>query len=416
MAARTAPLWYRRDLRIRSPALRAALDGSERRAGLLPRRSPAAQPACVRTRAQFLLESLDDLAASLRARGGGLVIRHARPSASCRRSPATPAPRPSSRPTSARLPVAEGERVADALRDAGIAVQAHPGLNVVDAVGALRTQGGKPYTVFSPFFRAWDAVPRRPVLGAPRRLRRCPRRCAPDVPKLADLGLEQEIEEPIAGGEGPGRDRLGGFLRGAVRDYADNHDALGSDKTSRLSAYLASDVSPPREAEHRLPGGTGAAAFRRQLCWRDFYHQVLLPLPPEREVGVPGALPRLDQMELRRRSLRGLVPGCDRLSARGRGHAAAAARGFHAQPRPARRRLLPHQGPRDRLALGRAGSCGCSSTATRRTTTATGSGSPRSAPTPSRTSGACTTARHMERFDPDGRYVRRRARAARRSR
>ena len=99
------------------------------------------------------------------------------------------------------------------------------------------------------------------------------------MPKLADLGLEQEIEEPIAGGEGPGRDRLGGFLRGAVRDYADNHDALGSDKTSRLSAYLHFGCLSPREAEHRLPGGTGAAAFRRQLCWRDFYHQVLLHFP-----------------------------------------------------------------------------------------------------------------------------------------
>ena len=34
-----------------------------------------------------------------------------------------------------------------------------------------------------------------------------------------------------------------------------------------------------REIEERLPGGAGAEAFRRQLCWRDFYHQVLLHRP-----------------------------------------------------------------------------------------------------------------------------------------
>jgi len=31
--------------------------------------------------------------------------------------------------------------------------------------------------------------------------------------------------------------------------------------------------------EDRLPGGEGPAAFRRQLCWRDFYAQVLLHHP-----------------------------------------------------------------------------------------------------------------------------------------
>ena len=133
----------------------------------------------------------------------------------CRRSPATPAPRPcTSRPTSARLPVAGRARRGRAARrrDRGSspsrAQRRRRGRRAAHA-GASRTRSS------IPFFRAWDAVPRRPVLGAPRRLRRCPRRCAPDVPKLADLGLEQEIEEPIAGGEGPGRDRLGGFLRGA---------------------------------------------------------------------------------------------------------------------------------------------------------------------------------------------------------
>ena len=31
----------------------------------------------------------------------------------------------------------------------------------------------------------------------------------------------------------------------------------------------------PRQIEERLPRGEGPEAFRRQLCWRDFYHHVL---------------------------------------------------------------------------------------------------------------------------------------------
>ena len=64
-----------------------------------------------------------------------------------------------------------------------------------------------------------------------------------------------------------------------MRDYTDNHDALGRDRTSRLSAYLHFGCLSPREIEARLPGGKGAEAFRRQLCWRDFYHHVLRHFP-----------------------------------------------------------------------------------------------------------------------------------------
>jgi deoxyribodipyrimidine photo-lyase len=69
------------------------------------------------------------------------------------------------------------------------------------------------------------------------------------------------------------------FLAGAIRDYASSHDALGADRTSRLSPYLHLGCVSPRELEERLPRGKGPDAFRRQLCWRDFYQQVLLHHP-----------------------------------------------------------------------------------------------------------------------------------------
>jgi deoxyribodipyrimidine photo-lyase len=72
---------------------------------------------------------------------------------------------------------------------------------------------------------------------------------------------------------------MSSFLRGDVHDYADNHDALGADRTSRLSPYLHFGCVSVRELEEKLPRGEGADAFQRQLCWRDFYAHVLLHFP-----------------------------------------------------------------------------------------------------------------------------------------
>lgn len=60
-----------------------------------------------------------------------------------------------------------------------------------------------------------------------------------------------------------------------MRDYAAARDLPGAGGSSRLSAYLRFGCVSPRALEAALPPGEGPAAFRRQLCWRDFYHQVL---------------------------------------------------------------------------------------------------------------------------------------------
>jgi deoxyribodipyrimidine photo-lyase len=166
------------------------------------------------------------------------------------------------------------------MRDAGVESFAHPGLHAVDDLDGLRTQAGKPYTVFTPFHRTWLAAPRRRLLGRPRSLGSLPSGVHKGVlPSLSDLGLRQEVEDPLPGGETAGRERLSRFLRSHVSEYAENHDALGRDTTSRLSPYLHFGCVSAREVEQRLPPGLGPDAFRRQLCWRDFYHHVLLHHP-----------------------------------------------------------------------------------------------------------------------------------------
>ena len=87
----------------------------------------------------------------------------------------------------------------------------------------------------------------------------------------------------------------------------------------------------------------------RQLCWRDFHHQVLAAYPPcpSRDYR-----PRGDRWSRSERALDAWRQGLTGYPARRRGDAPARRRGLHAQPRPDGRRLLPDQGPLHRLAPG----------------------------------------------------------------
>ena len=120
-------------------------------------------------RAWYLLTALHELRAALRDRGGELVVRAGRP------EQVLPA---LARETGAEavylasdvspFAMARDRRVTAALD--GIAeVRRTPG-NFVADVGAPKTSDGRPFSVFSPFWRAWERLERRDVHGAPRSL------------------------------------------------------------------------------------------------------------------------------------------------------------------------------------------------------------------------------------------------------
>ena len=287
-----ALVWFRRDLRVHDhPALFAALAGHEQVVPVfclddrLLHGRHASGP-----RTAFLLESLTDLDGQLADRGARLVIRHGPPE---RELPALAGETGATEVHLSRDPspyeATRGRRVRAALEEAGVAGHAHPGVSVVDDVRAIRTGQGRPYTVFTPFYRTWAGVTRRAVLDPPERIEMPAKTRHGRVPTLASLGLEQEVAEPAPGGESPGLARLAEFLDGAVRDYDSGRDQAGADGSSRLSPYLRFGCLSPRAVEARLPGGTsaaaqgaeakGAEALRRQLCWRDFYQHVLVHHP-----------------------------------------------------------------------------------------------------------------------------------------
>ena len=282
-------VWFRRDLRVHDhPALCAALASREQIVPVfclddrLLHGRHASGP-----RTAFLLECLTDLDSQLAERGARLVIRHGPPE---RELPALAGETGASGIHLSRDPgpyeATRGRRVRAALEQAGVTGHAHPGVSVVDDVRAIQTGQGRPYTVFTPFYRNWERVSRRPVLDPPKRIDMPAKTRHGRVPSLASLGLEQEVTEPAPGGESAGLTRLAEFLDGAVRDYDSGRDQAGTDGSSRLSPYLRFGCLSPRAVEAQLPGAgaaggeaKGAEALRRQLCWRDFYQHVLVHHP-----------------------------------------------------------------------------------------------------------------------------------------
>ncbi|MEV4130742.1 deoxyribodipyrimidine photo-lyase [Dactylosporangium sp. NPDC049742] len=265
---KTAVVLFTRDLRVHdNPALAAATRAAERVVPLFVH-----DPTLLAgdNRRRFLDESLADLKASLRQRGADLV--------ELRGDPAAESVRVAKRTGAEGIGIAADvsgyarereRRLADACAAERIALKTFDGVTVVPP-GALRPTGGAGhYKVFTPFWRAWQAAGWRDVEAAPRKLR------LPD-----DLPASWFRDRPAktGGGESAGRRRLTAWLP-HLEGYEDDHDAMAADRTSRLSPFLHFGCLSPREVAARVHGRPGAEPFLRQLCWRDFYQQVLFAFP-----------------------------------------------------------------------------------------------------------------------------------------
>jgi deoxyribodipyrimidine photo-lyase len=280
--------WIRRDLRLAdNPALEAAL---ARGGPVVPVfiRDPVllAAPAHrhAARRLAFLHGGLRALGAALGERGARLVVRSGAPAAVLAQLV---------RETGAAAVVAERDVSPYARRRDDAVARAVP-LALVDGLtvhppGTLRTGAGRPYTVFSPYRRAWLARPlpaRKDLLPAPATLPSLGARLASEL--LPD-------DAPPAGfppGEDEARRRLARFTRGArapIRAYARTRDRLDLDGTSALSPYLRFGMVSARAAlvaalgAGARPGArtarTGADVWLAELVWREFYLDVLWHFP-----------------------------------------------------------------------------------------------------------------------------------------
>ncbi|OSM01996.1 cryptochrome/photolyase family protein [Magnetofaba australis] len=153
---------------------------------------------------------------------------------------------------------------------------------------------GDPYRVFTAFYRTAAQRAHAPVapLPTPERLQSTP--LSADSLPLAALNLlpairwDRKMASHWRWGEAAAQEQLADFLDQNLRGYPDGRDQLAQSATSKLSAALCYGALSPRQiwwATLHCADATGAGeAFRRQLAWREFHHNLLYhnPQMPQR--------------------------------------------------------------------------------------------------------------------------------------
>jgi deoxyribodipyrimidine photo-lyase len=274
-----AVVLFTRDLRVHDNPTLAETSRAAGRVVPLFVHDPAVRAGAPRR--AFLAGALADLRASLRRLGGDLVLREG--------DTVTETMRLAHEVGARRVALARDvsgyaqrrqRRLAEACRGQGIELDGFDALTVVPPF-ALRPAGGDHYRVFTPYWRAWRAAAWRAVAEVPaavglpaglavgRLPAGAPGRAAPALPS----GTPSRPPPGFPPGESAGRRRAAHWSAGA---YPGARDALGVDATSRLSPYLHFGCVSARELLTRddLP-----EEFVRQVCWRDFYHQVCAAFP-----------------------------------------------------------------------------------------------------------------------------------------
>ncbi len=237
-------------------------------------------------RVEFILHAVRELDAALRARGGGLIVRHG--------SAAEEIPR-----LAAELEVAviyanrdyePFARERDAAVAARLAADGRAFVDCKDQViferDEVLTQAGTPFSVFTPYARAWRA---KLTLGdlAPHDCTVRPGQLAavPPAPTfaLADLGFAAtDLQIPC--GMSGGAQLFEDFLTRIDR-YHETRDFPALKGPSYLSPHLRFGTVSIRQlaavahAESLQARGKGAATWLNELIWREFYQMILWHRP-----------------------------------------------------------------------------------------------------------------------------------------
>lgn len=280
---KTIIVWYRNDLRITDhPALTHAAEEGPRvvpvfifNDAILKGRHWGSN------RNRFLLESLDDLKSSLKKIGGDLVYRHGKASEEliklAQEVQATHVYYTADYTTYA---IKRDRQVESDLKEHDIEPHAFGGRTLVSGLGEIKTKAGTPHKVFTPFYKGWLAVNRRPVAEPPRSISLPSDVSMGAAPSLADLTDSNDLSPNVLkGGETEALKRFEAFLHKDMKQYANKNNDMAADATSRLSSYLHFGCISPRQIEDELPHSHGGDAWRRQLAWSDFYNYVLLHYP-----------------------------------------------------------------------------------------------------------------------------------------
>lgn len=331
----TKLVWFRNDLRVNyhSP-LRAACEAARNTAtGAAGSTVRAVYVLCERQwdnhdvgplRRWYVLSSLRELGESLAAKGIPLDVLDARGFAQVgdQLSHYVATHGVSTVFYSREYPINEVRRdqaVSERMTAMGVGMVGYDD-GVLISPSALRTIGGTPYTVFTPFRRKWREAMNLQTPLAPS-VQHFTEACGePSVfddalleQPLARCDIADEVCQLWQTGERAARQQLQQFVAGALVGYQEQRDFPALEGTSLLSAALSAGTLSVRECYDRAVrymteyltddlgkgctdlqsdlGDSEATSVSREravagidvwlseLCWRDFYRQIMANFP-----------------------------------------------------------------------------------------------------------------------------------------
>jgi deoxyribodipyrimidine photo-lyase len=287
-----ALVWFRDDLRVAdNPALRAAADSGRPVLCLYiwDEESDGIRPPGGAAR-WWLHHSLIALGDELERLGARLTVRRgpaARVVAATVRDSGAAAVFWNRRYGGAERHI--DSEIASAARAAGVEAMSFAA-SLLFEPWTIRTGAGRPFSVFTPFWRACLAAPpvRRP-LAAPHGLDPAAPLDGVTIDRLGLLPVHPDwaagLREAWRPGERAARRRLAAFLDEDVARYRDDRDSPAIAATSRLSPHLRWGEISPHQVWHATAEATsrdnadGAGIFLRELGWREFAAHTLFQNP-----------------------------------------------------------------------------------------------------------------------------------------
>ena len=281
MQTRASLVWFRRDLRLDDhAALYHALKVSDAVycAFVFDRTILDPLPRADR-RVAFILESVRELDAALRAKGGVLLCltgdpRDEIPRLASRLGVQTVWTNRDYEPAA----IARDTQVAERLAAQGIGFETAKD-QVIFEQDEVLTADGRPFSVFTPYQRAWrkrlTPFYLRPY-PVQRYLDRLARTDGDSLPTLAALGFDTVNVSRLQPGMSGAEALLADFSHRIDR-YHEARDYPAVKGPSYLSVHLRFGTVSIRQlagfAEHL--GNAGADTWLNELIWRDFYQQIL---------------------------------------------------------------------------------------------------------------------------------------------
>lgn len=283
-------MWFRRDLRLLdNPALLAALSAARVEGGATDGRviplfvlDPAIWDAAGPVRQAYLTAALAALDKSLI---GNLLIRHGNPIDCVPEVVATAG--------ASSVHIAADFGPYGIQRDAGVEVAlgtvplVRTGSPYAVSPGRIMKDDGTAYRVYTPFFRAWmrHGWP-KPAADVPADVNWWQGMTSQGVPVAPDLGA---LKLPEAG-EQAAWERWEQFRTNGLATYQELRNRADLAGTSAIGHHLKWGEIHPRSLLAELSDDD--EVFRKELCWREFYADVLAQRPDTARVSLD---PRFDK-------------------------------------------------------------------------------------------------------------------------